>query len=99
MFVQGYPVYPPKTVRFHFAARPEDLACTDEHCPGRTSTAVYPVQNNDSLQHFSLPPTLCAGGYVRVSPFRFSGYAETPLCRAAMHGKTCCQSNNAALSR
>ena len=70
MHMQGQFLYPPKSVRFHFASSLQQL----EHAGGENSsscchfcTAEYPVENSDSLQRFSIPPTLCIGGFVRVS--------------------------------
>lgn len=67
LHVQGSPVYAPKRVRFHFAGSLQDLASANQPHSRCTSTPEYPVENNDQQQHFRLPDTLCAGGFVRVS--------------------------------
>ena len=71
MRMQGQPLYPSQSVRFHFASSLQQL----EYAAGENSssscchfcTAEYPVENSDSLQRFSIPSTLCIGGFVRVS--------------------------------
>ena len=65
--MQGSPVYAPRSVRFHFASSFKDLASASQAQSRCTSTPEYPVENSDKLQHFHLPVTLCAGGFVRVS--------------------------------
>ncbi|KAL3162180.1 hypothetical protein ABBQ32_009887 [Trebouxia sp. C0010 RCD-2024] len=65
-FQPGSPVYAPKRVRFHFAGSLQDLASANQPHSRCTSTPEYPVENNDQQQHFRLPDTLCAGGFVRV---------------------------------
>jgi len=70
MHMQGQPLYPPKSVRFHFASSLQQLECTAGESPSACChfcTAEYPVENSDTLQRFSIPPTLCIGGFVRVS--------------------------------
>ena len=71
MCMQGQPLYPSKSVRFHFASSLQQLECaTGENSSFSCChfcTAEYPVENSDSLQRFSIPPTLCIGGFVRVS--------------------------------
>lgn len=65
--MQGSPVFAPRSVRFHFASSLKDLASASQALSTCTSTREYPVENSDRLQHFHLPATLCAGGFVRVS--------------------------------
>lgn len=66
MHMQGQPLYPSKSVRFHFASSLQQLeGATGEN--SSSCTAEYPVENSDSLQRFIIPPMLCIGGFVRVS--------------------------------
>jgi hypothetical protein len=71
MRMQGQPLYPSKSVRFHFASSLQQLECAAGENSSSSCchfcTAEYPVENSDSLQRFSIPPTLCIGGFVRVS--------------------------------
>ncbi|KAA6422551.1 MAG: hypothetical protein FRX49_07412 [Trebouxia sp. A1-2] len=64
-FQPGQPLYPSKSVRFHFASSLQQLeGATGEN--SSSCTAEYPVENSDSLQRFIIPPMLCIGGFVRV---------------------------------
>ncbi|DBB00465.1 TPA: hypothetical protein ACH3X3_002177 [Trebouxia sp. C0006] len=69
-FQPGQPLYPSKAVRFHFASSLQQLECAAGENSSSSCchfcTAEYPVENSDSLQRFSIPPTLCIGGFVRV---------------------------------
>ncbi len=68
MLMQGLPIYPAKSVRFHFASSLEQLASASDSSPAScsSSTPEYPMENDDTLQRFSIPRTLCVGGFLRV---------------------------------